>query len=98
MNRKERRKLKKQMPGQRLVINTGTEPIDRRGNEWCHLHNLNLDDIDHPTERDKRLIESIRYQTRKYDLEDGTTRVVKQCPRCFGTVEVGIISKPLLAE
>lgn len=98
MNRAERRRMKKQ--GKSPAINlaqSGTIP-ERKDDDFCRRHPLKLDNPQEPTERDKRLIDSVRYKIKKRDDEDGRTHVIKQCPRCFHEVEIDIIKRPLLAE
>jgi hypothetical protein len=97
MNRADRRKLKKRMKGNSIFLEKGVEQVDHKNDQWCHRHQLKLDDPDHPTDRDKRLIASVEYRTLKLSQEDGKMLVVKQCPRCFSTVEVGVIERALLA-
>jgi hypothetical protein len=100
MNRAERRKMQRKMKGNNIILPKGIEPPrDRKKDFFCYRHQLKLDDPNNPnSERDKRLIESVRYETIKQDLDDGTTRIYKKCPRCLDTVEIDIIKKPLLAE
>lgn len=97
MNRADRRKLKKRMKGKNIFLEKGGTPADHKGDEWCHRHNLKLDDIAHPTERDKRLIASVTFVTKKQVREDGRIRVYKTCQKCHQVVELDVIDRPLLA-
>lgn len=97
MNRADRRAARKRMRGNNIFLEKGVQPTNHKDDEWCHRHNLKLDDINHPTERDKRLIASVTYITKKTPRVDGRIRVYKQCPRCFQTIELDIIDRPLLA-
>jgi hypothetical protein len=96
MNRADRRREGKRLRGKNIFFDKGTERPDKKNDQFCHRHRLNLEDIDHPTERDKRLIASVTYEIKKQPQDDGTIRVFKQCPRCFSIVELDPIEPPLL--
>lgn len=96
MNRADRRRQAKQFKGQNVMLNPGVEQTDRTNAIWCWMHKLNLDDIDNPTERDKRLIQSTEFKTVKVTEKNGIIKAYKVCPRCHNTVELGEIVKPLL--
>lgn len=97
MNRADRRKVKKQMRGKNVFLEKGVNAEEHKNHEWCHRHNLQLEDVAHPTERDKRLIASVTFVTKKQVRPDGKVRVYKTCPRCHQTVELDVIDRPLLA-
>lgn len=88
MNRAGRRRLKKQFKGQNIQINPGVEKIDHSKANFCWLHNLKIDDIDNPTPRDKKLIESIRLQPFKAYDKSGNLILGRSCPRCKLTIIV----------
>ena len=81
-----------------VIFPKDDKPVDHRADQWCHRHRLRLDNIDNPTERDKRLIESIRYKIIKQEQRDGTIKIMKVCPRCSAIITVDIIKRPLLAQ
>lgn len=97
MNRADRRRFKKKMKGENVYLEKGADQRSKKNDQYCHRHKLNLDDIDHPTERDKKLIASVTYEIKKQPQEDRTIRVFKQCPRCFAIVELDPI-QPRLAR
>jgi hypothetical protein len=72
------------------------KPVDHRNDEWCHNHTLKLDNISPMTERDKRLLESVKYKIIKQEGKDGIIEVAKMCPRCFCVVLIDTINRPLL--
>lgn len=74
------------------------QPVDHRGDQWCHLHALRLENPDHPTENDKKKIEAIRLKTIKQEQPDGTIKIFKYCPKCFMHIYVDTITRPLLAN
>lgn len=86
MNRADRRRLKKQFKGT-IVVNPGNEAIDRSKSTWCWMHKLNLENVDHPTERDKRIIETTRFKPFKRK-DPKTNEIVygRMCPRCGNTL------------
>lgn len=86
MNRVERRKLQKKMKNKNTVINPGSEPIDRSDPIWCWLHELKLENIDRPTERDKKLIESTRLIPYKNVDKNGIINRGKICGRCGNAI------------
>jgi hypothetical protein len=92
MNRSQRRKLKKQAHGQNMIINPGGENVDRQDATWCWLHKLKLENIDHPTDRDKKLIESVAFVIHKVTEKDGSITSMKVCPRCGNTI---VLKKPV---
>lgn len=82
MNRLERRKLQKKVKGGSLHVPKGIEVVNHDTDQWCHNHNLRLDDIENPTERDKKLIESVRLVPYKITEKSGTIKLGRTCPRC----------------
>lgn len=80
-----------------VILPKGPEETDKKY-PFCRRHRLNLENPKEPTERDKKLIDTIRYVIKKLPQPDGTIRVVGECPRCLSTVEIDIIKRPLLAE
>lgn len=99
MNRVQRRQMKKRLKGKNIVLDKGAEKVaasDPKKEVYCRYHPLKLDDIDHPTERDKRLIETVRLQTKKTVMPDGRTRVYKICPRCNRCIDLDIIDVKLI--
>lgn len=93
MNRSERRKLLKRTRGENITLEKGSENIDRSNAQWCWLHNLQLDNIDKPTERDKRLIASVRLKPYKGKDKNGKLIIGRSCPRCGNII---IVNSPLL--
>jgi len=88
MNRLQRRKLKRQMEGQQIFLPKGNENIDRSKAQYCWLHKLQLDDIDHPTIRDKKLIESVRLIPFKSKDKYGIVTLGRSCKRCGNQIIV----------
>lgn len=84
------------MKGENVFLNKGVEKVDHKNDKYCHRHDLRLDDIDHPTLRDKRLIASITYKTVKTEDKDGKISIDKMCPRCFQIVHIETKQRPLL--
>lgn len=87
MNRADRRKLKNKFKGQSVNINPG-EKIDHSKANFCWRHNLQLDNIDDPTPRDKKLIESVRLQPFKTYDKKGKVTLGRSCPKCGNTIIV----------
>ena len=91
MNRAQRRAAKKR--GEIIDHSEkNSDPVDRSNEDYCWLHPLKLEDKNNPTERDKKLIESVRLRPVKSHGKDGSVRMGRQCPRCGNFVPV---SSPL---
>lgn len=99
MNRAERRRITTKKKNKNMFLENSATPIDRRAQVFCHRHQaMHLDNIDDPSERDKKKIEAIRLKIKYTDQGDGTTKITKHCPRCFVVIEVDIIKKALIPE
>ena len=89
MNRLLRRKLARQRKGQHIQINPeDNAPVDHSKDQFCHRHELRLDNIDDPTPRDKKLQESVRLVPFKYYDKTGKAEIGRKCPRCHFTINV----------
>lgn len=86
MNRAQRRAEMKLHKGQNIFLEKGQETVDRSAFKYCWLHKLKLDDINHPTERDKKLIESIKLKPVKSFDKFGKPQLARTCGRCGNTV------------
>lgn len=90
MNREQRRRMakSKQFRGQKVIVGGDDIKTDPKKANFCTRHNLKLDDIDDPTDRDRRLIESVRLVPYKIIDKDGMIVRGKKCPRCFQMIEI----------
>lgn len=93
MNRQQRRAETRKIKAKNVMINPGVESVDRSKTIFCWRHNLQLDDIDHPTERDKKLIKSVTLKPFKSTDKYGNKVMGRSCPRCGNTV---MLKSPLL--
>lgn len=93
MNRQQRRTLQKKFKGQNVLMNPGSEQGDHANAKWCWMHKLNLDNIDRPTERDKKLIASIEFKPFKAYDKAGNLIMGRKCPRCGNTI---MVENPLI--
>ncbi len=87
MNRQQRRKYARQSKLPFNAVKSEDEIVDRTKQMWCWLHPLQLDNIDNPTERDKKLIEAIRLiPFKQIDPKTGEVRLGRSCKKCGNTV------------
>lgn len=102
MNRQQRRRFAKQLAKNskgkqtfhatfKTLVGESPKGEDHSKSQWCWRHNLQLDNIDKPTDRDKKLIESVRLRPFKR-YEKGKLIMGRSCPRCGNTL---ILSDPL---
>lgn len=96
MNRLDRRNLKRKSKTKNLVLIPGVDKVDHRNDNWCHLHQLQLENIDHPTSRDKILIAAVAYKTIKKTGDNGEIIIEKICPKCYQVIHINTVNKPLL--
>ncbi len=88
MNRAERRHSKKHLKGDHIFMNPGVEKVDHTGAKYCWQHRLQLDNIDKPTDRDKKLIASVTLKPFKITDKKGNVVLGRSCPRCHNTIYV----------
>lgn len=88
MNRRERRLAVKRDKADKTKL-MKDEKTDRTNAIYCWRHPLQLENIDNPTESDKKKIESVRLQPfKRLDTKTGEKVLGRSCPRCGNTVYV----------
>jgi len=96
-NRTERRKLSRKMKGQNVIMNPDdSKQVNNKNDAFCKLHKLNLDNIDKPTPRDEKLIESVKFRVSQTEDKEGNITTVKVCPRCSQTITIATYKPSLI--
>jgi hypothetical protein len=76
------------MRGENVFVDSNTNEPDRTDSRYCWKHKLNLDNLDKPTERDKKLIASIELKPFKTTMKNGVVIMGRACPRCHNQIIV----------
>lgn len=88
MNRAERRRYAKKNKVSFKSLGKTDQPIDPTAATFCWNHKIVFENAQNPTERDKHLLDSIRFRPFKTTDRNGNIELGRSCPRCQNTVMV----------